>query len=84
MNSVRRNLSDFDFFHEQLLREFPYILVPPVPEKKGTLASMLSSESDTLIAYTLQLFLARVTRHPTLAKSNVCREFFELADDVRG
>jgi len=76
--AVRRTNNDFEWFRSQLVLALPYVLVPMLPEKKGAIEEMISSDEGLqVIAHQYQAFLARVTRHPTMAKSEPLRQFLE-------
>ncbi|KAG5449969.1 Sorting nexin-30 [Clonorchis sinensis] len=64
---VERRYSDFEWLHSRLTQLHPSLFIPPLPGKMLTTA--LDRFSDNFLrprALGLQLFLARLSRHPVL------------------
>ncbi|TGZ75231.1 hypothetical protein CRM22_000496 [Opisthorchis felineus] len=64
---VERRYSDFEWLHSRLTQLHPSLFIPPLPGKMLTTA--LDRFSDNFLrprALGLQLFLARLSRHPIL------------------
>lgn len=115
--SSRRRFQDFVFLRENLVRDFPACVVPPLPDKHrlgifygilwcfsisffpqntslGTGSARSSWNVDvssklslhvcrTILKYTsLDRFLQRLSRHPTLQRSTLVRAFFESTEWV--
>jgi len=79
LGQIRRSVTDFEFFQRHLVRSFPYIIVPPVPETKGRVREYLAAEEyPQKLCRQFQTFLLRVGRHSELAKSDQLKQFLSL------
>lgn len=80
---VRRRFSDFVFLYNALLNEFPACAIPPLPDKQRMeyiKGDRFGSDFTFRRASSLNRFLFRVSRHPTLKKSRVFHTFLESTD----
>ena len=78
-SAVIRRYSDFVWLVEQLMKEFPGAIVPPIPEKQAV--SRFSPEFVEGRRRMLEQFLVRVSAHPELIDAK-CLATFLSADDV--
>lgn len=84
-NICHRRYNDFMWLRDSLVREYPGVIVPPLPEKTmlGTVEKFISSAVDTksLLEYrqrALTKFLTRVGEHPVLHTSTTLQQFLEM------
>ncbi|QSL65177.1 hypothetical protein MERGE_002482 [Pneumocystis wakefieldiae] len=83
---VRRRYSEFESLRKSLLRLFPTLIVPPIPEKHSMYLtiSLSSAKKDTNFIVQrkrmLQVFLNRCAFHPILKRSHVFHCF--LNEDI--
>jgi sorting nexin-1/2 len=80
-----RRYSDFDWFRTQLAEEYPFCVVPPIPEKeivKGTVEKLGGApHNPQLLEYrqrALRKFLVRLGAHPLLQRAALLQEFLEM------
>ncbi|KAF8078868.1 hypothetical protein FPV67DRAFT_1558076 [Lyophyllum atratum] len=81
--SSRRRFQDFVFLRDNLVRDFPACVVPPLPEKhrlEYITGDRFSPEFMERRRLDLHRFLQRVSRHPTLQRSTLVRAFFESTE----
>ncbi|KXN70470.1 putative lipid binding protein [Conidiobolus coronatus NRRL 28638] len=88
--SVRRRFHDFAWLHDDLLQNFPASIVPPLPENITLLIFKIITEyltgdrfSDEFIEKrraSLERFLSRIVRHPTLQKTSYVQKFLDSND----
>ncbi|RDB28404.1 Sorting nexin-4 [Hypsizygus marmoreus] len=81
--SSRRRFQDFVFLRENLVRDFPACVVPPLPDKhrlEYITGDRFSPEFMERRRLDLHRFLQRVSRHPTLQRSTLVRAFFESTE----
>eukprot|EP00659_Diplonema_papillatum_P016241 gene16241-24894_t len=84
--TVLRRYNDFVWLRDQLVAEYPGVIVPPVPEKTiaGTVEKVTGGAEPTpLVEYRMRAmrkFLVRVGAHEQLQKSDILREFLELSE----
>ncbi|KAI5117074.1 hypothetical protein M0805_007951 [Coniferiporia weirii] len=81
--SVRRRFQDFVFLREHLVKDFPACVVPPLPEKhriEYVTGDRFSPEFLERRRQDLDLFLKRLSRHPTLQRSTLVRAFLESTE----
>lgn len=81
--SSRRRFQDFVFLRENLSRNFPACIVPPLPDKhrlEYITGDRFSPEFLERRRLELHHFLQRVSRHPTLQRSTLVRAFFESTE----
>lgn len=81
--SARRRFQDFVFLRENLSRDFPACVVPPLPDKhrmEYITGDRFSSEFIERRRQDLHVFLERLARHPTLQRSTLVRAFFESTE----
>ncbi|TPX43014.1 hypothetical protein SeLEV6574_g05293 [Synchytrium endobioticum] len=81
--SVRRRFTDFGWLHRQLLEEYPAVIIPPLPGKRR-MESYLTGDRfcPTFLERrraALQVYLDRLTRHPTLQRSALLKRFLEAS-----
>ncbi|KEG10702.1 putative phosphoinositide-binding protein [Trypanosoma grayi] len=84
--SVVRRYSDFEWFRARLCEEYPYCIVPPIPEKdvQGTLEKIVGSSTQAaarLHEYrqrALQRFLTRLGAHPKIYTSQLLENFLQM------
>lgn len=81
---VRRRFQDFVWLKGALKVDFPACIVPPVPEKHGVVGYIVSDRfsPDFLEKRrsSLERYLNRIARHPTLRTSPSLRTFLEARD----
>ncbi|CAG8654092.1 5289_t:CDS:2, partial [Scutellospora calospora] len=78
--SVRRRFQDFVWLHSSLSRDFAACVVPPLPDRhrmEYITGDRFGSEFVEKRRASLQRFLGRLSRHPTLQKSDYFRLFLE-------
>ncbi|CAG8635798.1 12179_t:CDS:10, partial [Dentiscutata heterogama] len=78
--SVRRRFQDFVWLHNSLSRDFAACVVPPLPDRhrmEYITGDRFGPEFVEKRRASLQRFLARLSRHPTLQKSEYFRLFLE-------
>ncbi|KAL1915910.1 uncharacterized protein VTP21DRAFT_6298 [Calcarisporiella thermophila] len=81
--TVRRRFQDFVTLYSLLSREFPAIVIPPLPEKhrmEYLTGDRFSSEFLERRRASLQRFLERISRHPVLQRTDHLRLFLEASD----
>ncbi|KAF7347664.1 Sorting nexin-4 [Mycena venus] len=81
--SARRRFQDFVFLRENLVRDFPACVVPPLPDKhrlEYITGDRFSPEFMERRRLDLDRFLQRLSRHPTLQRSTLVRAFFESTE----
>ncbi|KAK7064064.1 nexin sorting protein [Favolaschia claudopus] len=81
--SARRRFQDFVFLRENLVKDFPACVVPPLPDKhrlEYITGDRFSPEFMERRRSDLDRFLQRVSRHPTLQRSALVRAFFESTE----
>ncbi|KAG6817754.1 hypothetical protein H0H87_004545 [Tephrocybe sp. NHM501043] len=81
--SARRRFQDFVFLRDNLVRDFPACVVPPLPDKhrlEYITGDRFSPEFMERRRLDLHRFLQRVSRHPTLQRSTLVRAFFESTE----
>ncbi|KAL1748973.1 hypothetical protein HDZ31DRAFT_79316 [Schizophyllum fasciatum] len=81
--SARRRFQDFVFLRNHLVRDFPAVVVPPLPDKhrlEYITGDRFSPEFIERRRQDLHLFLQRVGRHPTLQRATLVRAFFESTE----
>lgn len=81
--SSRRRFQDFVFLRDNLVRDFPACVVPPLPDKhrlEYITGDRFSPEFMERRRLDLHRFLQRVARHPTLQRSTLVRAFFESTE----
>eukprot|EP00039_Didymoeca_costata_P030649 m.30722 g.30722 ORF g.30722 m.30722 type:complete len:542 (-) comp8232_c0_seq2:175-1800(-) len=76
--SVQRRYKHFDWLHAQFVRIYPYVTVPPLPEKQ--VAGRFGHDFIEHRTQGLQKFLERVAVHPILGNSSVFRHFVSAVD----
>ncbi|CAN7997464.1 unnamed protein product [Ixodes hexagonus] len=81
---VWRRYSDFEVLHSHLQESFPYVIVPPLPERKVVMYRWQKLPSDRLDPdfverrrASLELFLRRVAGHPELSTNALFLEFLK-------
>eukprot|EP00744_Colponema_vietnamica_P008104 GILI01011581.1.p1 GENE.GILI01011581.1~~GILI01011581.1.p1 ORF type:complete len:406 (-),score=114.49 GILI01011581.1:271-1488(-) len=84
---VMRRYSDFEWLRNQFSEEYPYCIIPPIPEKdmQGTIDKIKGGQNaDTkLLEYrqrALRKFLVRVGAHPHLHNSRLLQDFLEMEE----
>ncbi|PWN45141.1 hypothetical protein IE81DRAFT_320754 [Ceraceosorus guamensis] len=81
--TTRRRFQDFVFLRDNLKRDFPACLVPPLPDKhrlEYLTGDRFSVEFIERRQADLQLFLERTCRHPTLQRAQLLRTFLESTE----
>ncbi|KAJ3021759.1 intercellular trafficking and secretion [Thoreauomyces humboldtii] len=81
--STRRRFQDFLWLHHTLMEEYPACIIPPVPGKhrmEYITGDRFSSEFIEKRRHSLQTYMNRITRHPTLQVSKAMRKFLETGD----
>ncbi|KAJ8454021.1 hypothetical protein ONZ45_g19468 [Pleurotus djamor] len=81
--SARRRFQDFVFLRENLSKDFPACVIPPLPEKhrlEYVTGDRFSPEFMERRRADLDIFLQRVSRHPTLQRSALVRAFLESTE----
>jgi sorting nexin-4 len=79
----RRRFQDFVFLRNNLVRDFPACVVPPLPDKhrlEYITGDRFSPEFIERRRADLHIFLQRISRHPTLQRSTLIRAFFESTE----
>ena len=82
-NIVNRRYSDFVWISEQLAREYPGVVIPPIPEKETIGFSSFGMTSASKIDSRkrgLEKFLQRVAQHQQLAYSKSFTGFLSVQD----
>ncbi|KAJ1926640.1 Sorting nexin, cytoplasm-to-vacuole targeting pathway/endosomal sorting, partial [Tieghemiomyces parasiticus] len=81
---VRRRYSEFESLRRALVRLYPTLIVPPIPEKHtlkqyAVLQSRTKDEPGMIARRKrmLQTFLNRLVRHPILASEHILHRFLE-------
>ncbi|GMG30397.1 unnamed protein product [Ambrosiozyma monospora] len=80
---MRKRYSDFHFLYECLLNDYPTLVIPPLPNKQRLeyiKGGRFTGEFTAKRAISLNNFLQRVARHPTLKHSQVFHVFLENPD----
>jgi len=78
--SSRRRFKDFVFLKDNLTRDFPACVVPPLPDKhrfEYITGDRFSAEFMENRRQELARFLERLARHPTLQRATLFRSFLE-------
>lgn len=81
---VMRRYSDFEWLRSQLAEEFPFCIIPPIPEKavQGTIDKIVGTGANSkLLEYrqrALRKFLIRVGAHNYLHTSQLLQDFLEM------
>ncbi|KAI5897813.1 hypothetical protein EV122DRAFT_216987 [Schizophyllum commune] len=81
--TARRRFQDFVFLRNHLVRDFPAVVVPPLPDKhrlEYITGDRFSPEFIERRRQDLNLFLQRIGRHPTLQRATLVRAFFESTE----
>ncbi|KAN0124811.1 hypothetical protein V8E52_001363 [Russula decolorans] len=81
--SSRRRFQDFVFLRNNLSKDFPACVVPPLPDKhrmEYVTGDRFSPEFMERRRQDLHRFLQRIARHPTLQRSTLVRAFFESTE----
>lgn len=81
--SARRRFQDFVFLRNNLSRDFPACVVPPLPDKhrlEYLTGDRFSPEFMERRRQDLHRFLQRLSCHPTLQRSTLVRAFFESTE----
>ncbi|KAJ7070845.1 nexin sorting protein [Mycena amicta] len=81
--SARRRFQDFVFLRDNLARDFPACVIPPLPDKhrlEYITGDRFSPEFMERRRMDLHRFLQRLARHPTLQRSTLVRAFFESTE----
>ncbi|KAL4269266.1 Sorting nexin-4 [Pleurotus pulmonarius] len=81
--SARRRFQDFSFLRENLVKDFPACVIPPLPDKhrlEYLTGDRFSPEFMERRRSELNRFLQRVSRHPTLQRSALVRAFLESTE----
>lgn len=76
--SVARRYSEFHWLHDALVTSSPGVIVPPLPKKE-----FFSRFDDQFIQSRirgLEVFLQRITRHPTLSQLTFVKSFLANQD----
>jgi len=79
-SSSRRRFQDFVFLKDNLTKDFPACVVPPLPDKHRLeyfTGDRFSPEFMERRRQDLARFLERLARHPTLQRSVLLRSFLE-------
>ncbi|CAG8496654.1 12027_t:CDS:2, partial [Acaulospora colombiana] len=85
---VNRRYSEFESLRKALIRLYPTLIVPPIPEKHSIAdyATMPNKvKEDAVIGKRkrmLQSFLNRVSKHPQLSNEHVFHRFMENGNEV--
>lgn len=88
---VMRRYSDFDWLRQRFAEEYPYCIIPPIPEKDiAANVSKIASSSGPVGASeakrleyrqrALRKFLVRVGAHPQLHSSQLLQDFLEMEE----
>ena len=77
--TVVRRFSDFVWLHQHLTKDFPGLLIPPVPEK--LVMGRFGPEFVESRRRALEKFVNRVGAHPELRVSDKFKTFLESASD---
>ncbi|KAI9206582.1 uncharacterized protein BJ171DRAFT_421660 [Polychytrium aggregatum] len=83
--SVRRRFTDFVWLNKYLGDECPACIIPPLPDKhrmEYITGDRFSTEFIEKRRLSLQIYLDRVSRHPTLQRSQTLKQFLESSDLV--
>ncbi|TPX59776.1 hypothetical protein PhCBS80983_g02221 [Powellomyces hirtus] len=81
--STRRRFQDFVWLHRTLTEEYPACIIPPLPGKhrmEYITGDRFSSEFIEKRRHSLQTYMNRITRHPTLQSSVAMKKFLETGD----
>lgn len=76
--TVDRRYSDFSWFGDEITREFPGCIIPPLPEKQTV--GRFSSEFVESRRRSLERFLRRVAAHPELGSAETLATFLQSDD----
>ncbi|TPX35947.1 hypothetical protein SmJEL517_g01706 [Synchytrium microbalum] len=81
--SVRRRFTDFVWLHRQLLEEYPAVIIPSLPEKRRMESYVTGDRFAPLFLErrraSLQTYLDRLARHPTIQRSGLLKRFLEAS-----
>ncbi|KAJ3168670.1 intercellular trafficking and secretion [Geranomyces variabilis] len=81
--STRRRFQDFVWLHRTLTDEYPACIIPPLPGKhrmEYITGDRFSADFIEKRRHSLQTYMDRITRHPTLQRSPAMRKFLETGD----
>ncbi|CAG7847958.1 Sorting nexin-4 AltName: Full=Autophagy-related protein 24 [Serendipita indica DSM 11827] len=81
--SARRRFQDFVFLRENLAKDFPACVVPPLPDKhrlEYLTGDRFSPEFIERRRQDLSRFMQRVSNHPTLQRATLLRDFIESTE----
>ncbi|KAJ3056199.1 intercellular trafficking and secretion [Rhizophlyctis rosea] len=81
--STRRRFQDFVWLHRTLSEEYPACIIPPLPGKhrmEYITGDRFSPDFIEKRRLSLQIYLERVARHPTLQRSATLKKFLEPTD----
>ncbi|KAM0753244.1 hypothetical protein T439DRAFT_323887 [Meredithblackwellia eburnea MCA 4105] len=81
--TARRRFQDFHFLRENLQKDFPAAVVPPLPDKhrmEYLTGDRFSTEFIERRRMDLQRFLERVARHPKLSRTSLFQNFLESTE----
>jgi sorting nexin-4 len=85
---VWRRYSEFEYLRNFMLTVYPHVVIPPIPEKalRGSVSllnkmAITNEDTDFLLQrqHALEIFLVRISRHPTLCKNVWFHKFCEEA-----
>ncbi|KAJ1564380.1 intercellular trafficking and secretion [Nowakowskiella sp. JEL0078] len=81
--SLRRRFQDFDWLHKSLLDEIPACILPSLPDKhriEYLAGDRFSPEFIEKRRLSLEQYMNRLSRHPTIQKTNTLKKFLEVSD----
>ena len=78
--TVVKRYSDFDWLRQHLVRTYPGVIVPPLPEK--SLIHKSESAFVEMRRRSLQTFLNRIANHEVLCRDETFRRFLQDSADM--
>lgn len=79
MKQVKRRYSEFESFRNFLIRLFPVLLIPPIPEKHSLVEYTYKDNNDMSMIdkrkRMLGRFLSRIIVHPVLSQEHIFHRF---------
>ena len=82
---VKRRFNDFEWFHQVLVNNYNYCLIPSIPKKKKNLNKIVTDKFDEAFlrrrARKFEKFLNHLINHPILKNLNVVYEFLSIEKD---
>ena len=82
---VKRRFNDFEWFHQILVNNYNYCLIPSTPKKKKNLNKIVTDKFDEAFlrrrSRKFEKFLNHLINHPILKNLNVVYDFLSIEKD---